>query len=150
MTKPLHYPLATALAMATLSLVLVTWSPSTRAGPVEYVKICNTYGTGYFYIPGTDTCQDANQISANQDSISKFATTAYRGIAISTSMVTPFMPANAHYAVSAHMASFSGTKAVGVAGLMRVGNSNLIVSGAIGASRDGWPKAERAGVEYAW
>ncbi len=26
------------------------------AEPVEYVKICDTYGKGYFYIPGTDTC----------------------------------------------------------------------------------------------
>ncbi len=26
------------------------------AEPVEYVKICDTYGAGYFYIPGTDTC----------------------------------------------------------------------------------------------
>ena len=26
------------------------------AEPVEYVKICDTYGTGFFYIPGTGTC----------------------------------------------------------------------------------------------
>jgi hypothetical protein len=26
------------------------------AEPVEYVKICSTYGEGFFYIPGTDTC----------------------------------------------------------------------------------------------
>jgi hypothetical protein len=26
------------------------------AEPVEYVRICDTYGKGYFYIPGTDTC----------------------------------------------------------------------------------------------
>ncbi len=26
------------------------------AEPVEYVKICDTYGKGFFYIPGTDTC----------------------------------------------------------------------------------------------
>jgi opacity protein-like surface antigen len=26
------------------------------AEPVEYVKVCDTYGKGYFYIPGTDTC----------------------------------------------------------------------------------------------
>jgi hypothetical protein len=26
------------------------------AEPVEYVKVCNTYGEGFFYIPGTDTC----------------------------------------------------------------------------------------------
>jgi len=24
--------------------------------PVEYVRVCDTYGAGYFYIPGTDTC----------------------------------------------------------------------------------------------
>ncbi|MBZ9694931.1 porin [Mesorhizobium sp. CO1-1-9] len=24
--------------------------------PAEYVKICDVYGAGYFYIPGTDTC----------------------------------------------------------------------------------------------
>jgi hypothetical protein len=24
--------------------------------PMEYVKVCDAYGTGYFYIPGTETC----------------------------------------------------------------------------------------------
>src|SRR6185312_2630118 len=24
--------------------------------PAEYVRICDVYGTGYFYIPGTETC----------------------------------------------------------------------------------------------
>jgi len=27
-----------------------------KAKPVEYVKICNLYGDGFFYIPGTETC----------------------------------------------------------------------------------------------
>ena len=27
-----------------------------KAKPVEYVKICNLHGDGFFYIPGTDTC----------------------------------------------------------------------------------------------
>jgi len=26
------------------------------AEPVEYVKVCDYFGTGYWYIPGTDTC----------------------------------------------------------------------------------------------
>jgi len=26
------------------------------AESVEYVKVCDAYGTGYFYIPGSDTC----------------------------------------------------------------------------------------------
>ena len=30
--------------------------PSRKAAPVEYVRICDAYGRGFFYIPGTDTC----------------------------------------------------------------------------------------------
>lgn len=30
--------------------------PAIKAIPIEYVRICNTYGAGYFYIPGTETC----------------------------------------------------------------------------------------------
>jgi len=30
--------------------------PAKTAAPVEYVRICSTYGAGFFYIPGTDTC----------------------------------------------------------------------------------------------
>jgi hypothetical protein len=26
------------------------------AQPIEYVKICDAFGTGFYYIPGTDTC----------------------------------------------------------------------------------------------
>lgn len=27
-----------------------------KAKPVEYVKVCSAYGSGFYYIPGTDTC----------------------------------------------------------------------------------------------
>jgi len=30
--------------------------PSKKAAPVNYVKICDAYGAGFFFIPGTDTC----------------------------------------------------------------------------------------------
>ena len=30
--------------------------PVKKAVPIEYVRICSTYGAGFFYIPGTDTC----------------------------------------------------------------------------------------------
>lgn len=28
--------------------------------PVDYVKVCDAYGTGFFYIPGTETCLNIN------------------------------------------------------------------------------------------
>ncbi|MBB4039949.1 hypothetical protein GGR34_001596 [Microvirga flocculans] len=30
--------------------------PSKKAAAVEYVRVCSTYGAGFFYIPGTETC----------------------------------------------------------------------------------------------
>jgi len=30
--------------------------PSKKAAPATYVKVCDAYGAGFFYIPGTDTC----------------------------------------------------------------------------------------------
>ena len=29
--------------------------------PVEYVKVCDMYGAGFFYIPGTETCLSIQQ-----------------------------------------------------------------------------------------
>jgi Porin subfamily len=39
------------IAIATVAM----HAPGTAA-PVEYVKVCNAYGQGFFNIPGTDTC----------------------------------------------------------------------------------------------
>ena len=30
--------------------------PAKAAAPIEFVRVCNTYGAGFFYIPGTETC----------------------------------------------------------------------------------------------
>ncbi len=30
--------------------------PFRKAAPVEYVRVCDYTGAGYWYIPGTDTC----------------------------------------------------------------------------------------------
>src|SRR5688572_27882380 len=30
--------------------------PVKGAAPVEYVRVCSTYGSGFFTIPGTETC----------------------------------------------------------------------------------------------
>ena len=53
MTKSLLLALAVSwIAVATASAADVP----VKAKPVEYVKICSLYGTGFYYIPGTDTC----------------------------------------------------------------------------------------------
>jgi len=48
--------LGAAAGIATLGAAQAADLPMTKAEPVEYVKVCSTFGAGFFYIPGTDTC----------------------------------------------------------------------------------------------
>ena len=48
--------LASAAGLAAVATASAADLPSKKAAPVEYVKVCPTYGPGFFYIPGTNTC----------------------------------------------------------------------------------------------
>jgi len=47
---------------STASLAVAALAPAARAAdlpgvaPIEYVRICDAYGAGFFFIPGTETC----------------------------------------------------------------------------------------------
>lgn len=47
--------------LASAALLVTTNSfaadlPVKAAAPIEYVRVCTTYGAGFFYVPGTDSC----------------------------------------------------------------------------------------------
>ncbi|MDB5508468.1 MAG: hypothetical protein JWL93_937, partial [Hyphomicrobiales bacterium] len=48
--------LGSAAALAAVTGSHAADLPSRKAAPVAYVKVCDAYGAGFFYIPGTDTC----------------------------------------------------------------------------------------------
>ena len=57
MTLTKSFLLGSAASMLAVSGASAADLPSKSKGPaVEYVRICDTYGAGYFYVPGTDTC----------------------------------------------------------------------------------------------
>src|ERR1700744_5896615 len=45
-----------AAACLTISSAAQAADLPMKANAVEYVRICSSYGAGFFYIPGTDTC----------------------------------------------------------------------------------------------
>ncbi len=48
-----------ALAAAHTIIVVAAQAadlPTRKAAPVQYVRVCDAYGAGFFYIPGSDTC----------------------------------------------------------------------------------------------
>ena len=48
--------LGTAAALAVSAGAQAADLPVRKAAPVDYVRVCDWTGVGYFYIPGTDTC----------------------------------------------------------------------------------------------
>jgi len=48
--------LATAAVIVTVAGASAADLPSKKAAPATYVKICDAYGAGFFFIPGSDTC----------------------------------------------------------------------------------------------
>ena len=48
--------LASATTIIAVASAQAADLPSKKAAPVSYVKVCDAYGAGFFYIPGTDTC----------------------------------------------------------------------------------------------
>jgi len=100
---------------------------------VEYMKVCDLYGAGFYYIPGTDTCTDARQIVEDQFAIARAITRASTATAMASALVTPFLPSGANFAISTHWATFNGQHAVGFAGMMRLwGNLALTTGIALG------------------
>jgi len=47
---------ATAAGLVVMGSASAADLPSKKAAPAQYVKICDAYGAGFFYIPGTETC----------------------------------------------------------------------------------------------
>ena len=48
--------LGSAAGLVTVAAAQAADLPTRKAAPVEYVRVCDAYGAGFFYIPGTDTC----------------------------------------------------------------------------------------------
>ena len=117
----------TSLLMATAAAASFAVATPSHAAPVEYVKICSLYGAGFFYIPGTDTCVNTNQVLQNEYDIARARTRSSTGVAMSASLVAPWLPTGTNYAISNHWAGFDGQHAFGTSGLVRI-SGHLVFS----------------------
>ena len=56
MTALKHLMLGSVAVLAASTAAHSADLPSRKAAPVSYVKICDAYGSGFFTLPGSDTC----------------------------------------------------------------------------------------------
>src|SRR4051794_29341764 len=48
--------IGSAAALAAMGGAKAADLPAAKAAPIEYVRVCSTYGSGFFYVPGSDSC----------------------------------------------------------------------------------------------
>ncbi len=105
------------------------------AEPMEYVRVCDAYGTNYYYSPGTETCINADTGATRQDTIdgtvageTKLAARvsdiesrindAFDGASIAASLVAPSLAAGEHAGVRINWGNAGNANAFGVSGAL--------------------------------
>jgi hypothetical protein len=134
-SKAVQLVIARVSALVAAIIVFAAMTATPSHAQVD-VKICSLYGAGFFYIPGTDTCTQAQQIIDNQFGVAKAQTLASTGTAMAASLVAPYLPNGTNFAVSTHWAMFNGENAAGFSGLMRLSGNFVFSAGfAMGLDR---------------
>jgi len=59
--------LTSAASLCAVSGAYAADLPTRKSAPIEYVRICDAYGAGFFYIPGTDTCLKVGGLVYGED-----------------------------------------------------------------------------------
>lgn len=136
---------------------------------VEYVRVCDAYGTNYFYSPGTETCINANTQETRREtefgtemgqtafaaSVDSRIDAAFEAGAIANALADPDLVAGERFGLKVNWGGVEGANAFGVTGAMvftdglfESGNGRLTGSGGIAFS--GNSVGGRAGMQLTW
>lgn len=141
----LKYLLAAGLAGAMMI-------PVSSFAAVEYVRVCAAQGTGWNYIPGTETCvnqQTGETRRVTENGTVEGTTDAIKGVALSLAMPTATIDPGKSFGAAVNVGTFGGASAIGVGAAFRA-TDGLTVNGAVGVGLDGGPVGGRAGVNFSW
>jgi len=167
-----------ALAIASVSVVMALNIP-VEAKPVEYVKICSTYGVSWYVIPGTNTClnpqtgETKEQVGptlkvgetplaaevSSQNAELQSATARFNndfreeldGSAIAMALDSPFLSEGEHFGVKVNWGTYQGSNAVGLtfAGVLAERANDRVILSG-GVAYTGRDLGVHAGVQFSW
>ncbi|MDN2579544.1 porin [Aquibium sp. ELW1220] len=156
--------------LALAGFVLAT---SAQAGPVEYVRVCDVYGTGYFYIPGTETCVHANTGQTRRETINgteygetdlarrisaleeRMGIDTFSQIAISNALQSPNLVAGETFGLRINWGTAEESHAFGLSGAVSFGDGLFAdgrgrMSGYGGVAFSGDSVGGNAGLQLSW
>jgi len=130
----------------------------------RYVRVCDAYGVGYYYIPGTETCvretdgqireDTPNGTFASETTLASRVGNLESDTAIATALEDPDLIAGENFGVRINWGAAGAENAAGISGTAVIadglfGDSGRIVgSGAVGFT--GGRVGGRAGLQLTW
>jgi hypothetical protein len=147
------YLVAGLAAMAGIALT----AGKAIARPVEYVRVCDLYGAGYFYVPGTDVCYNA--VTGEMRWQTQYGTKrslnrvdlAFQGTSVAMAMPTPIIEHGKTFAIAGNFGSYDISHALGLAGAFEV-SPGLSFHGGISVGTGASQQAigSKVGFNYSW
>lgn len=126
---------------------------------VEYVRVCPLYGAGWFYIPGTETCYNANTGETKKQSpdgtvngeskMLEQVRDANEGVALSLALPTATVDEGKTFGAAVNFGTFNGESAVGIGGAIEA-LDGLTFTGAVGVGLNRGTAGGRAGLNFSW
>jgi hypothetical protein len=135
------------------------------ANAQEYVYLCDRYGVGFFYIPGTEQCYkpDTGEIRYETEDGTVFTETAFAArvreleaqSAISIALEDPDLVAGERFGIKLNWGATETADAIGLTGAILLGDSlaaggtRMIGTGGLGFAEGGYVGA-RFGLQVNW
>ena len=120
------------------------------------MKICDTFGAGFSYIPGTNTCvnQDTGETRRTTDDgvvagQLKFISEGNEGVALGMALSGATVDAGKTYGAKSKVGTFMGETAIGRGGAMQL-DGGVTVDGAYGRGLHHGTSGGRVGVNFSW
>lgn len=123
-------------ALASSAFLVLLTTGAAFAVPVDYVRICDSNGVGYYYIPGTDECYNAKDAM-------------HEGVAVSLAIPTPQIAPGDHFAVGGNVGAYEGAFAAGFGAAAAV-NPHFTINGGIGVGSNDHTVGAKAGFNFSW
>lgn len=145
------------LFAAAVSAAIFCTSPAFAA--VEYVKVCHTFGPGWAYIPGSDTCINPDTgetkritedgIVEGETQLLEQVRDANEGVALSLALPAASVDAGKTFGAAVNFGTFNGESAIGIGGAYEAADG-LTITGAVGVGLSRGTTGGRAGVNFSW
>ncbi len=170
------------LGVAAVSAVAIVSSPLTASAepiPMEYVCVCDAFGEGYYFIPGTETCVNANtgatrlitadgivdgstELKSLVDEIEQRLDSAFFDLdrklheeaSIAAALADPDLVAGEHFGIRVNWGNAGSANAFGFSGAAVLGEGLFgktgRLTGSAGLGFSGKTVGGRAGLQLTW